>query len=455
MTGHAATLDPRPTVSRAGVAALLADPPDVATILLDGPLVAAAVGAAGPGLTPDADPLTPARLRDPHFLRTLAADLAADRPPCYPVISPEAVAAVRAAWRAAPGHGVPPGLAAAVTRLTFHGPVSGSPEWLTTLLATLTLDPADAAAVGAPGRLARVVRAARAAPVGPAWLNTSIWTPPGRDILVSRLRSAAESSESAVRHAAAVALCDRLTARLAVVRSESAGRLLDDKLAALAEFAAGASHEINNPLAVIRGYAQLLLAKEADPAKQASLRTVVAQTARIHDILQGTRQFARPPVPRRGVVDLAAVAATALDYHRLDAERKGVTLHAPRPTAFAPLAAADAGQVTQIVSHLVQNAVHAAPPGGWARVAVGGRGASAGVVVSDSGPGPTAADVPHLFDPFYSGRAAGRGRGLGLSIAWRLARQNGGAVRLLTQPGPTRFGLVLPRAAEADARRAG
>jgi signal transduction histidine kinase len=75
-------------------------------------------------------------------------------------------------------------------------------------------------------------------------------------------------------------------------------------------------------------------------------------------------------------------------------------------------------------------------------------------VVEDSGPGPAEADLDHLFDPFYSGREAGRGRGLGLAIAWRLARVNGGDVRYAPVPGgPTRFVLELPATAAGAERK--
>jgi len=74
------------------------------------------------------------------------------------------------------------------------------------------------------------------------------------------------------------------------------------------------------------------------------------------------------------------------------------------------------------------------------------------VVVEDSGPGPTALDREHLFDPFYSGRRAGRGSGLGLPTAWQLARQHGGDVRFdASETGPTRFVLTLPADSVVDA----
>jgi signal transduction histidine kinase len=68
------------------------------------------------------------------------------------------------------------------------------------------------------------------------------------------------------------------------------------------------------------------------------------------------------------------------------------------------------------------------------------------VVVEDSGPGLAAGQTEHLFDPFYSGRQAGRGRGLGLPTAWRLAHVQGGDIRYVNLPdGPTRFIFRLPR----------
>ena len=80
------------------------------------------------------------------------------------------------------------------------------------------------------------------------------------------------------------------------------------------------------------------------------------------------------------------------------------------------------------LTSLLRNAVEAAPEDGWARVTVEHAGESLRVVVEDSGVGPTTAQQVHMFDPFYSGRSAGRGRGLGLPAAWRLAREQGGDV---------------------------
>jgi signal transduction histidine kinase len=113
--------------------------------------------------------------------------------------------------------------------------------------------------------------------------------------------------------------------------------------------------------------------------------------------------------------------------------------------------------VLTILLGLVRNAIEATPPDGWVRLRLEATADRAlEVVVEDSGDGLrglTAAEREHIFDPFFSGRQAGRGRGLGLPTAWRLARGNGGEVRWdAAVVGLTRFVLRLPRAAETALR---
>jgi signal transduction histidine kinase len=103
---------------------------------------------------------------------------------------------------------------------------------------------------------------------------------------------------------------------------------------------------------------------------------------------------------------------------------------------------ADAGQVRKIVYNLMRNAIeHAA---GSVNVNARLDGGMVNVSVIDDGDGPAADALPHLFDPFYSGRDAGRGRGLGLATAWRFARENGGALRFERVDDRTVFIVALP-----------
>lgn len=249
--------------------------------------------------------------------------------------------------------------------------------------------------------------------------------------------------------------------------ADEQGRLQALKLSALAEFAAGAGHEINNPLAVISGQAQYVLkqmdwldvpAEEIDNvgeyleglrAKVApSLQKIIGQTQRVHSILTELMQFARPSRPNLQSVSVRSLLAEVADsLEALAQQRKVQLLVAGSP--HDELLHADAGQARVALTGLLRNAIEAAPPEGWARIRVEKKSKTAlDVIVEDNGNGPCPTTREHLFDPFFSGRSAGRGRGMGLPIAWRLARQQGGDVRFDgVNDGVTRFVLTLPLAA--------
>jgi signal transduction histidine kinase len=242
-------------------------------------------------------------------------------------------------------------------------------------------------------------------------------------------------------------------------QTESAdARVHDAKLTALAEFAAGAGHEINNPLAVISGNAQRLLRTEADDDRADALRAVLRQSQRISGILRELMQFARPPKAEPELV-LVLNLAGAVHRELLPlAEERGVRLELVNSAADARLNA-DPKQVKAAWGAVVRNAIEAAGPGGWVRMSCARRVASLQFSVEDSGPGLTHRDAEHAFDPFYCGRAAGRGRGLGLPTAWRLVHQNGGELRHdADSDSPTRFLFTLPLASQmtsiADRRSA-
>jgi two-component system, NtrC family, sensor kinase len=293
---------------------------------------------------------------------------------------------------------------------------------------------------------------------------TPPWTDPGgvpllRDLLVlaaenRRLRDA-PLLEPLERQ------FDQVQQALEEQRAAERQRLQAQKLTALAEFAAGAGHEINNPLAVISGQAQYLLKKIADcrlpiadgseqsaicnlqSAMEGSLQTVIGQTQRIHQLLNELMQFARPPRPQKDLVDVPALIQDVAAELREPAVQRGVQLNCSGPTQPVSLYA-DVRQIRTALTCLLRNAIEAAPAGGWAGIRLERPAADrVEFVVEDSGSGPVQRD--HLFDPFYSGRSAGRGRGLGLPTAWRLAREHGGDVRFDERStGPTRFILSLP-----------
>lgn len=262
---------------------------------------------------------------------------------------------------------------------------------------------------------------------------------------------------------------DRLQSALSRQIADEERRLSRQKLTALAEFAGGAGHEINNPLAVISGQAQYVLkqlqrgdemlledptAAELLEALKAKLirplQTIVGQSQRIHHVITDLMQFARPQPPRPGVASVAKLVAEAAAAVRPLADERRVRLVCPEPPGNMALRI-DAGQIRLALVNLLRNAVEAAPADGWASLRVDRQSVGdVALIVEDNGPGIAEEHRDHLFDPFYSGRSAGRGRGLGLSTAWRLARQNGGDVVFQAAAGVTRFALLLPNSALLD-----
>lgn len=200
------------------------------------------------------------------------------------------------------------------------------------------------------------------------------------------------------------------------------------KLEALAEFAAGAGHEINNPLAVISGRAQLLLRDEPDPERRRELGIIRAQALRIHEMIADLMLFARPPLPVRKPCDLAAIVVAAVEGLRPKAELLQVRV-VLAGTAEPCSAAVDADQIQVALRAVIDNGLNALPAGGRIEVELRALDdAMVEIIVRDDGPGMPAAVREHLFDPFFSGREAGRGLGMGLAKAWRIITNHGGRI---------------------------
>ena len=140
-------------------------------------------------------------------------------------------------------------------------------------------------------------------------------------------------------------------------------RLQHAKLDALAEFAAGAGHELNNPLAVIVGRAQLLLVRETDPAAVRSLRAILTQAQRAHRILRDLMYVARTPEPRPRFCQFEEIVRNCLRDFRDVAEERGVRLLAEvrGPDAKVLGRSRALRHLTEI---LLRNALEATPKGG-------------------------------------------------------------------------------------------
>jgi signal transduction histidine kinase len=248
-------------------------------------------------------------------------------------------------------------------------------------------------------------------------------------------------------------------ARTPVEETENnfANQLRASKLEAMAEFSAGAGHEINNPLATIIGRAQLLLKNETDPARRQSLTTIAAQAYRVRDMIGDAMLFGRPPEPTPEPVELGVAVTNVLECLQEKASQRNCSFEVDATASIT--IHADPVQLAVVISSLVNNAIEAQPVGGGViQVTVSrisDRVQEMGMLrIRDEGIGLSEIEREHLFDPFFSGRQAGRGLGFGLSKAWRIVERHGGQIDVETdQTGATVLTLLWPTVAnrpEAD-----
>ncbi|HET6425310.1 MAG TPA: HAMP domain-containing sensor histidine kinase [Planctomycetaceae bacterium] len=217
-----------------------------------------------------------------------------------------------------------------------------------------------------------------------------------------------------------------------------------ERLEVLAEFAAGAGHEINNPLATIIGRAQQLLRDETNPQRRQSLAIIATQAYRVRDMIGDVMTFARPPTPQRSVFDAAAQIRTIAE--RLQEPLTAGSCELAVTGSSAARIDADSSQFAVVISELIRNAITALQPdGGTITVTVSTAERGVEVAVTDHGKGFTSTEREHAFDPFFSGRQAGRGLGFGLCKAARIVHLHGGAVLIHSPPGgPTTITTQWP-----------
>jgi len=233
-------------------------------------------------------------------------------------------------------------------------------------------------------------------------------------------------------------------------------RLEREKLAALMELAYGAGHEINNPLANIAARAQTLLADEPDLERRRKLTAIHRQAMRAHEMIADLMLFARPPKLEIAAVDLRQLVREVVDsQHELAAERSielkyEVGDEVGDEVGNAPIQVeADRTQLAVAIAAVVTNAIEAVGSNGRitaiAREWAEGDVRSAEVIVRDNGPGISESVRRHLFDPFFSGREAGRGLGFGLSKCWRIVTDHGGRIVVNNvEGGGAEFTILLP-----------
>lgn len=200
-----------------------------------------------------------------------------------------------------------------------------------------------------------------------------------------------------------------------------------DAMIRLGQMASGAAHEMNNPLTVISGRAQLLLESAADESARSCAAAVFEASHKLSDLITALHVFADPPTPRP---EPTAIDGLVRSVGQTVRDRLGGGLDLTTDLAGAPeIANMDGALVSRILIELVTNAADTGTP-----VSLGVRidPLDDGLVfeICDRGPGLSERALRHAFDPFFSEKSAGRQPGLGLTRARRLAELLDGTLTL-------------------------
>jgi two-component system NtrC family sensor kinase len=232
--------------------------------------------------------------------------------------------------------------------------------------------------------------------------------------------------------------------------------LQSQKLAALGELSAGISHEINNPLAIIRQEAewmQRLLKKEALEAEQVqelqgSVGQVLQQVERCTQIIRNLLDFARQREPVVQAVDINRVVEDMTMLVEKEARDRNITIERHYDRSL-PLILSDAPQLRQVILNLLTNASQAIDRSGLITITTRPGGSDqVEIVIQDTGCGIPAENLEKIFTPFFSTKSPGQGTGLGLAISHGLIQQLGGGISVRSAVGQgTSFTITLPRQA--------
>ncbi len=222
--------------------------------------------------------------------------------------------------------------------------------------------------------------------------------------------------------------------------------LRSERLAAIGQLAAGVSHEIDNPVGIILGYAELLLEDlDPDDSRREDVLAIIEECRRCRRITGSLLGLARS-VPQDVVaVDLVRLVDDVFDslrpqklFHRIELQLSVEGDH--------HCVQGDADRLRQVLVNLMLNAAQAMAGEGAIRVSIGRRGEMTEILVADTGPGVPADQREQVFQPFYSTKSRDEGTGLGLSLCRKLVEDHGGRLELVDSAIGACFRIELPLA---------
>jgi signal transduction histidine kinase len=220
-----------------------------------------------------------------------------------------------------------------------------------------------------------------------------------------------------------------------------------EKLASLAQLVSGAAHEINNPLAAILGYSELLTSDPALASDQVNMARKIGQQARrTRELVSSLLSFAQQSPGEKTLLDMGSLLQRALQMKMLRIDNKNIRLES-RIATDLPHILGNINQLFQCCVEIIGNATDALEEvgGGTLSVSAVREGDDLVLEFYDSGPG--VRDPQRIFDPFYTTKPVGKGMGLGLSVTYGIVQDHKGRITCRNLPeGGAAFELRFPAA---------
>lgn len=218
-----------------------------------------------------------------------------------------------------------------------------------------------------------------------------------------------------------------------------------EKLSSIGQLTAGIVHDVKNPLAVIKGMAELLLDEPGLSAEAVEqIRDIRTHAVKANQIVSDLLTFARQSTPHTDLRDMRATIEAAVRLTEYLARRSKVKQFTHLP-ATPVMARYDAQQIEQVLVNLITNAIHAMPNGGELHLSLETDDRHLTLRVRDTGAGIAPENLSRIFDPFFTTKPEGEGTGLGLSTAYGIVRRHRGQIQVESAVGVgTTFTITLP-----------
>jgi signal transduction histidine kinase len=230
-----------------------------------------------------------------------------------------------------------------------------------------------------------------------------------------------------------------------------------EKLSGIGEFVAGVTHELNNPLTCILGFAELLEDEPLPENIKQDVRQVVNNAHRCRRIVQSLLSFARQHKAERKPVQLNTLIDDVLEIVAYQLRTSSIEVERKYDSAL-PKVMADPHQVQQVIINIVNNARQAIEEhqrSGKITVATETADGLVRVHIHDSGPGIPEPVLAKIFDPFFTTKEVGKGTGLGLSLCYGIVKEHGGSITVRSAPGEgATFTVEIPIGEAAGAAKA-